>query len=248
MLEIMTEAKLRQLEYRYGLQRVEIHDPGMSAEVWAFRHRDASGAQLVTVCTVDQPQDFSITGFEADLGALVALLRTVLNRADGIWLPGRVWLNDQALLLDTKIQGLVVGEGDWAEVFPLTELEANVVARETLSAITIVKSRAPDTLYDLFRENAFPDVTDDQLAEVKVFTSKQADSAPLRRIKALSYHRFAAFTNEEPEGYLEDPDNFEVKTALELLPRLHGSRLFFQGEAPGEQLSFGHKGWEYSVT
>lgn len=245
MLDFMREDKLRQLEYRFGLQRVEIKDPGINAEVWAFRYR-SEDTQLVSVCTVAEPQDYCITVLEPDLGAAAALLRTVLQREDGPWQPGRVWLNDQPLLTGTSIQGLVVTGGELSQVYPLTEPEALLVAEETLSAITITSARRPLAFCELFRDNAFHSISDAELADIKVFGSTHP--APLRQIKALPYGRFAAFTMEESEDFLADPDNVEATTALALLPRLHGSRLFFRDSQPGELLTYGHNGWEYSVT
>lgn len=243
MLDLMKDAQLTQLEDRFGLQRVEVKDPGIAAEVWAFRHQ-LDGAQLVTVCTVGEPRNLCLTTREADLPAGVALLRAALTRE---WTPGRVWLNDQPLLLGTHIQGLVALAGDWLELIPLTEEEAELVAVETISAITIARGRQPLVFTDLFRSNAFPEVTDADLAAITVFASKDAEVRPLRKIRALALHRFAAFTNEESAQFLADPDKFERKTALELIPRLHGSRLFFAGEKPGKELTYGRDGWVYSV-
>lgn len=235
----MTSDKLRELEYRFGLQRVQVANAIPDCEVWAFRHDG-----LVTLCTVGAEQELSCTVQEQDLGAGAALLRVAALRE---WTPGRVWLNDQPLLTGTNIQGLVAIDGEWLEMIPLTEAEAELVAVETVSAIEITRGRQPLVFTDLFRSNAFEEVTDEDLQAITVFTSKHSEEAPLRKIRALMYHRFAAFTNEESAEYLADPDNFEKKTALEILPRLHGSRLFFQGEKIGEELTYGRNGWTYSV-
>ncbi|MEJ5998540.1 hypothetical protein [Corynebacterium sp. H130] len=239
----MTDEKLRQLEYAYGLQRVQIKDPGLNAEIWAFRHTFDATTKLVTVCTVSEPQDYCITVLEPDLGAAVALLRVVLGRKDSPWIPGRVWLNDQPLLQGTAIQGLVVTEGQWSEIIALTEAEAELIARETLSAITITRARKPLAFCDLFRTNAMPEVSDEALSSITVFESKHSSVAPLRKIRAMPYHRFMVLTNEETEEFLADLDNFTRTTALAVIPRLHGSRLFFHGETPGEELTYGHSGW-----
>lgn len=246
-LRAMTREKLRQLEYRYGLQRVQIKDPKVAAEIWAFRYREGERT-LVTVTTVDQPQDFLVTAFEEDLGAAVALLRLVLSRTDGPWVPGRVWLNDVPILEGTAIQGIVTAEGDWSEIVALTEAEAELVARETISAITICRGRNSTAFLDLFRKNAFQNITDEELAQTAVYVSTHARTAPLRKIKALAHHRFAAFTNEETSEYLGNPDNFERATAAEILPRVHGARLFFHGAEPGETLTYTAQGWQFSVT
>lgn len=236
----MTREKLRELEYRYGLQRVQVAGAIETAELWAFRHD-----RLVTLCTVGAEQELCCTVFERDLAAGAAIIRTASLRS---WVPGRVWLNDQPYLAGTNIQGIVVGDGDWAEVYPLTEPEAELVAVETISAITITLGRNTTALCDLFRNNAFPHVSDEFLSEEMVITSKLARDKPLRSLQYRKFGKFLALTDEEPAGYVDNPDNFEFFSALELLPRIHGSRLLLAAPRPGEQLRYGHNGWEYSVT
>lgn len=238
----MTTDKLRQLEYKYGLQRVQVIDPASPAEMWAFRHR-VSETSLVTVCTIGAPQELCCTVFEPDLEAAAALLRVALRRQ---WTPGRVWINGQPLLTGTNIQGLVASPGDWMKIYPLTEVEAEFVAEQSLAAITIAEGRDPLALLDLFRSNTFPQLN---LPTGRVIiTSKLARTAPLRSVSVTSYGRYLALTQEEPAGYLDDPDNVELLPVAEVLPRIHGAGLLFVDSRPGESLRYTHQGWEYSVT
>ncbi|MEJ6014451.1 hypothetical protein WG936_11450 [Corynebacterium sp. H127] len=243
----MSRDKIRQLEQRFGLQSARIAEEFNGVALYAFRHK-VQDRYVVTVCTVGSEQEYSCTVFEADLPAAVATLRTVFLRTDGPWVPGRVWLNDVPFLAGTRIQGIVVGEGVLAPVFALTEPEAVLVARESIAALTITLGRDPFALCDLDRENALTDISDEELAGIQVITAKLATSAPLRRLEYTTFGKFVALTEEEPAGYADDPDNFEFRSALELLPRVHGSRLFFRAPKPGETLRYSVQGWEYSVS
>lgn len=231
----MTSEQLATLEAQLGQEYVQVH----GTDIWAFRHDG-----VVSLCTVGLPQNYRLDVYEPDLVAGVALLNVVLGRTDSPWLPGRVWINDVPFLEGTRIQALVVGQGDWAPVYPLTVPEAELVARETLAAITIMHGRNPRAFCDLFRTNAFPEVSDTQLEAITVATSLLARTAPLRSLHTTEDGTIRALTDEEPVGY----EDFEPHPALELLPRIHGSRLFFHQTRPGETLRYGHQGWEYSVT
>ncbi|AKK03586.1 hypothetical protein [Corynebacterium epidermidicanis] len=238
----------------FGPEYVHLAETFGPASGLAFRRTVATTSVVTAVTSGFQPRELACTMLEADLGAAVAVLHIAAARAEqelqGPWPDGRVWLNDQPILGGTLIQAIVARNHDVDEFYALTENEALVVAENSISALDIALARDPLAFADPLREDHWDRaaLSDEALASVGVLTSKLAHTAPLRCLEFKQFGKFVALTCEEPEDYFDDPDNFEVRQATELLPRLHGARTFFVDPRPGETLQYTALGWEYSVV